>query len=783
MLRNHFNIAIRNAIRHKGFALINIAGLSIGLICSFFILMWITDELSYNRFHKDGNRIFQVWRHMITEGQIDTWPSLGQPVAETIGKEYPEIENITFIDLDKQFIVTIGNNNIRQNGGYVSPTFFEIFTFPFIRGDSQNALKDVNSVVITERLATSLFGKEWQQGDDIIGRSITIDHRKDFTITGVLKNIPENSSLQFDVLLPTRDLTDRLKIAESWYFMTFDVYAKVHESSSLKALNEKVYDHFIRHNQGKGTQLFFQPFEDVYLHSTYKDGQLVGGRIEYIRIFSIVAVFLILIACINFMNLATARSSRRAREIGVRKVVGAKRGSLIMQFIVESMAMTVLSFLIALGFFFMLLPAFNELTGKTLTFSDLNLPGILAIVAVVGIISGSYPALYLSSFNPISALRSKLSQHSGNSIFRKGLVIFQFTLSVIMIIATAGVFLQLGHMRTLNLGMNREGLVFFPREGALAERYDLVAQQLLNSPGIASVTASGQDPLNVSNNTTSVNWPGKPADNQLIFYIINANYHYIETMGMGLIEGRDFSKEHPDSNNFLVNEEAAKLMGGNVVGKNISVYGDNGNIVGIVKNFSMNSLYSPIEPTIIRFDPPRSGRIYVRTEAGQIQEALGSLEAVCKQFNPGFPFEYTFMDQLFEKTYRSESIMGKLSNLFAFISVFISCLGLLGLIAFSVEQRTKEVGIRKVLGASVTSIATLLSSEFVKLVLIGIVIAIPVAAYFMNEWLQHFSSRINMPIWLYALPGVIALLLAIATISIQSIRAALRNPVNTLRSE
>lgn len=783
MLRNYLTIALRNALRQKGFAFINIAGLSIGLVCSFFILLWITDELRYDRFHKDGDRIFQVWRHMITDGQINTWTSLGQPVAETILAEYPEVEEITWSMLSQQFVITTGENSYRQNGGYASPAFFRIFSFPFLKGDPNKALRDVNSIVITDRVARTLFGENWQSRDDVIGKSITIDHRKDFTLAGVVADLPENSSIQFDVLLPARDFTDRLGIADDWYYMCFSIHARLHNAAALREMNIKVYEHFSRHNQGKGTKLFLQPFEDVYLHSTYKDGQLVGGRIDYIHIFSVVAVFLLLIACINFMNLATARSSRRAREIGVRKVVGAQRRMLIFQFMAESVAMAFVSFILALSLVFLLLPVFNDLTGKHLTLSDLNISGMLAISAVVGILSGSYPALYMSAFNPVAALRSALRQRAGNLTFRKGLVIFQFAISVMMIVATVGVILQLDHIRTLNLGLKREGLVFVPREGALGERVDVVSQELLNRAGVASVTVSGQDPLNIGNNTTAVGWQGKAPDSSPIFFIVNAGYDYVETMGMALAAGRDFSRAHADSTNYLVNEEAAQLMGGNVVGKTIKVYGIEGEIVGVLKNFSMNSLYSAVEPTVIRFDPPKCGRLYVRTKPGQIPEALASMKSVCEQFNPGYPFEYTFLDQVFEQTYRSETIMGKLANIFAVISVFISLLGLLGLTAFTVEQRTKEVGIRKVLGASVAGIAALLSKEFVKLVLIGVAIALPVAAYLMSQWLQDFASRISMPWWLFALSGAAALLLAIGTISFQSIRAALTNPVDTLRSE
>lgn len=783
MLRNYINIALRSAFRQKGFAAINIAGLSIGLVCSFFILTWITDEVSYDRFHKDGNRIYQVWRHMITDSRIDTWPSHGQPVAETMKAEVPEVEEITWSMLSQQFVLTNGENSFRQSGGYASPAFLKIFSFPLIKGDPDEALQDVSSIVITDRLARTLFGQDWQLRDDVIGKSITIDHRKEFTITGVLNDIPTNSSLQFDVLLPTKDFTDRLGIADAWYYMCFHVHAKLHEGSSPEQVDAKIADLFVKHDEGEGTTLFLKPFEDVYLYSTYKDGQLVGGRIDYVRIFSVVAVFTLLLACINFMNLATARSSRRAREIGVRKVVGAPRRALIMQFIAESVGMTVVSLVLALAIFFVLLPAFNSLTGKQLALDDLNLWGTVAITAIVGILSGSYPALYLSSFNPVVALKSSFKQRAGNVTFRKGLVVFQFAISVTIIVATIGVFLQLEHIRTSNLGMDRGGLIFVQREGVLKDRLDMITVELLKRPGISGVTISGQDPLNVRNNTTSVGWLGKQPNSNPIFFIVNAGYDYVSTMDMKMAEGRDFSRSHYDSSNYLVNEVSAQLMGGDVVGKKIKVYGDEGTIVGVVKNFSMNSLYSAVSPTVIRFAPKSSSRLYVRANAGETSEALASLKTVCEQFNPGYPFEYQFLDQVFEQTYRSEVVMGKLANIFAGISIVISCLGLLGLAAFTVEQRMKEVGIRKVLGASAAGIATLLSQDFVKLVLFGVLIALPLAGYFMSQWLQDFASRIDMPWWLFAVAGVSALLVAIATVSFQSVKAAMANPVETLKRE
>jgi predicted permease len=787
MFRNYFKITQRNILRHKGYAAINVAGLSIGLACSFFILLWVTNETSYDRFHENGDQIYQVWRQLATGGQIYTWNSLSKPVAETMEAEYPEVLEAVTTRYPQQFVVTTDDRSYRETGTHVGAGFFRLFSFPFLQGNPETALQGVTSVVITDRTARKLFGEDWQTRGDVLGRSLTIDHLKEFTITGVVRDVPVNSTIQFDLLLPIQEFFDRDERFEGWWYTAFPIYVKLQKGTSLDAFNAKVSNLFSRHNWRADTQIFLQAFEDVHLHSVYKDGQLVGGRIEYIRIFLAVALFLLLIACINFMNLATARASQRAREIGVRKAIGAHQRALMSQFMTESMAMAFVAFLLALALVLALMPAFNELTGKHLTVGDLNgsfLLGILGISLIVGVVSGSYPALYLSSFNPVAALRGTFRQRSSTVTLRKGLVVFQFALSVLLIVSTVAVYLQLDYIRTRNLGLERENLLFVAQEGALEDRFEAVAPELLKQPGIASVTASSRNPLDIGVNTTGVNWEGKDPGNTQLFYIINANYDFVKTMQMELAAGRDFSRAFgADSMNYLVNEETARVIGGHVLGEPLQVYDLKGQIVGVIKNFSMNSLYSPIEPAIIRLAPEETKYLFVRTEPGRTQEALAGLESVYKRFNPGYPFEYTFLDQEFEQTYRREAVMGTLANMFAVIALFISCLGLFGLTSFTVEQRTKEVGVRKVLGASITSITTLLSQDFVKLLLWADLIAWPVAWFAIHRWLQNFAYRIDIGWWMFALSGGLALLIALLTVGTQAIKAALANPVEALRYE
>jgi predicted permease len=784
MLANYFKVAFRSLLRKKAYSGINILGLSIGLACSFFILLWVMDETSYDKFHDNGKQLYQVMRHMTTGGQTYTMNSLPRGIADEMEREFPEVEETVITYFDQELVLTNGDKNYREKGGYVGETFFQMFSFPFIYGNAETAMRGLTSAVITEKAARKIFGEDWHRA---VGRTISVDHNKEFTITGVVRDVPENSSIQFDILLPVEEYFARNTGKAHWYYMAYGIYAKLHEGTSLQAFNKKFGDIFNRHAKADDHQIFLQSFEDVYLHSFYRDGKLQGGRIEYVRIFTGVAIFILLIACINFMNLATARSSQRAKEIGVRKVIGAQKQSLVTQFISESVGMSFIAFLLAIGIVVTLLPAFNTLTGKQFTFANLNetfLFRIAGIALIVGLVSGSYPALYLSSFKPVAVLRGTFRQ--GSSVIgdlRKGLVVFQFALSVLLIVSTVVVYLQLDYMRTKDLGLARENLLFVAREGAFVNRYDAVAKELAMQPGVASVTASGQNPLEVSNNTLGVTWDGKPQDNKQLFYVINAHYDFAKTMKMELIAGRDFSGIYADSMAYLINEETAKMIGGDVLGKILKVYGEEGPIVGVVKNFSMNSLYSPIEPVVIRLYLPWAGNLFVRAKQGETQIAIESLTKVSQKFNPGYPLTYTFLDQQFEMRYRSEEVTGKLVNVFAVIALFISCLGLLGLTSFMVQQRTKELGVRRVLGASVSGIVVMLSKDFLKFVFIGFLIATPVTWYMTNRWLQNFADRVEVSVVVFLLAGLAVLLMAVATVSWQSLKAAFANPVDCLKNE
>ena len=542
----------------------------------------------------------------------------------------------------------------------------------------------------------------------------------------------------------------------------------------------------MRHYDAEEIEVFLKPIEDTYLYSEYENGQLVGGRIDYVRMFAVIALFLLLIAAFNFTNLATARSAKRAREIGVRKATGAHKRSLVAQFLGESMLFAYLALFFALVLVFSLLPVFNVLTGKEISPGDISWTFILggfAIATIVGLVAGTYPAFYLSSFDPIETLRGHVRQKSEVTYLRRGLVVMQFALSVLLIVATIAVYLQVRFIQEQDIGLDRENVIRMAREGALISQFESVRQELLQLPGIAQVSSSNSSPLDIGSSTGDVSWPGSDPNSENEYYVIDVTHEFPETMKMELVEGRFFSREFgADSTRYMVNEEMAAMMGGDVVGTVISFWETTGPIVGVVKNFDMNSIYSPVEPVILRLEND-TAIMYVRTLPGQTREALASLEQVVTAFNPEFPFDYRFLDQEFEETYRSEVVMGQLALVFSIIAIFISCLGLFGLVSYTVTQRTKEVGVRKVLGASVTSLVGLLTSEVTRLVALGIAVAMPVSFWLVHEWLHAFEAHINLGPGIFIGAGVLAISIAWLTVSFQAIRAATADPVRALRYE
>jgi predicted permease len=784
MFRNYIKIAWRNIAKSKTFSFINVLGLALGMTSSLLILLWVQDERSINQFHEKGSRIYQVLENQQWTGNdISTTTATPGPLATALKAEIPEIERTVKMTWEEEKLLAVGDKSYKEKGRYASVDLFQIFSFPLVQGKPETALASPNAIVLSEKAAMKFFGKT-----DVVGRSIRVDNQEDHQITAVVKDVPETSSLQFDYVLPEEPFEKKNDWLTKWDNNGIRTFVLLAENADVTAVNAKILNFIRKHNKDvTTTTTFLFPYQDYYLHSKFTNGKPDGGRIEYVRLFTIVAIFLMVIACINFMNLATARSAKRAKEVGIRKVVGAERSYLVGQFVGEAVLMALMSIVIAVLLTQLLLPAFNTLTEKHIAIQYGNPVywlTLLGLALLTGVVAGSYPALFLSSLQPVKVLKGSLRFKAGAVFLRQGLVVFQFALSLLLIIGTLIAGRQVDFIRTKNLGLDRENVVYMSLEGDLPKRFESFRAELLRSPGIQSVSSSGNDPMAIGNSTIGVEWKGKAENDKTLFTQMTVSYDFLKTMKIKLLNGREFSKSIvTDSTNYIVNEEAARRMGmKEPVGQDLKFWGKSGKIVGLIKNFHLNSLRVAIEPLILRLDSTNY-TLLVRTYPGQTERALKSMERLAKQFNPAYPFAYRFADESFREQYKSETLVGKLANYFAVIAIFIACLGLFGLAMFTAEQRTKEIGVRKVLGASVPSIVALLSKDFLKLVLIAIIIASPLAWWAMHNWLSDFAYRVDIEWWVFALAGLVAVAIAQLTVSFQSIKAALMDPVKSLRSE
>ncbi|GAB3270265.1 ABC transporter permease [Larkinella harenae] len=793
MLRNYLKIAWRNIAHNKSFSAINILGLALGMACSLLIGLWIQDEFSVDAYHVNGPQLYNVMERQFFDGKVEAGPGTPGLLAEELKKDFPEIKYAASLSWEEEQTFAVGANINKEKGRAAGADWFRMYSIPLLAGSAETALNAPNHIAISRKLADNYFGSP----QAALGKSIRINNRTDYQV-GAVFELPANSSETYDYLLTWQDMLNRNPWLKDWGNSVPQTRIMLQtdrngESADAARLEAKMKSFLKSRNPGmqaKGfdIQLFLHPYQDAYLYSNFKNGYQDGGRIEYVRLFGIVAVFILLIACINFMNLATARSVKRAREVGVRKVVGAGRSWLIGQFIGEALVLTTVALLIALVAVWLLLPTFNALTEKHIVFQFTNASFwilLIGMTLVTGLIAGSYPALFLSSLDPVRVLKGTVRFGAGARMFRQGLVIFQFALSMLLIIGTIIVYRQINYIQTKNLGFDRDGMVYVSSEGELTNKYETFKQELLRRPGIASVTYMDGTPTNGFGSTSNVQWPGKDPTNGVQFQFSTVDYDFTKTLKVK-VSGRDFSRDFgADSLNLLINETAARRIGyRDPVGKPLTLWGKTGTIVGVIADYHQSSMHTAIEPFIAKLGQGADHKmIVVRMLPGQTKLAMESLEKLVRQLNPNFPFQYHFADEAFQALYRSETVVGTLANYFAFLAIFISCLGLFGLAAFMAEQRTKEIGVRKVLGASVPSIVGLLSQDFLKLVLVAILIASPVAWYAMSRWLQTYVYKIGMEWWVFGLAGLLAIGVALLTISFQSIKAALMNPVKSLRSE
>lgn len=789
MIRNYFKTAWRNLVRNKLFSAINILGLGLGMACSLLIMLWVQDERSVDSFHVNGKQLFQVYERRYFDGKIEADFPTQALLAQELKRVIPEIAYSSSLEWNTTNTFEANKKINKMSGSFAGADFFTMFSYPLLQGTAQTALASLNGISISRRMAKIFFGSPEQA----VGKTIRYENSDNFTVTAVFEDLPANSSQQFDFLRSWKAFEkENADWINNWGNTDAPTYIQLRAGARPTEVETKIKDFVYRyHEKSKGfrVELGLLPYSDKYLHSTFKNRLIVGGRIEYVRLFSVVAIFILLIACINFMNLATARSAKRAKEVGVRKVVGAARINLVIQFMGEAMLLTLLSIVVAILFVTLMLPLFNNLTGKKLSL-PLAKPvfwmALFGLLTFSGFVAGSYPALFLSSLNPIRVLKGNLKFNWKAWFFRQGLVIFQFSLSIFLIVSMIVIYRQLNFIQTKNLGFDRTNLLYIPLEGELSQKYNLFKENASKIPGVLSISKIRQPPTTLFTHSGDIKWIGKDPNVVTSFVITDVGYDFVKTMSLKFAEGRDFSKDFgTDSTGFILNETAVKKIGyKQPVGKTLWWGDHQGQIVGIVRDFHFASLHQAIEPLIIRLHESRqSGTMLVRLEAGKTKQGLANLQNLCRQINPNFPFSYQFSDEEFSKLYKSEQIVSELSNYFAFMAIFISCLGLFGLATFSAERRTKEIGVRKVLGASIPAIISLLSANFLKPVAFAMFIAFPISWFAMNRWLSDYSYKINIEWSIFAVAGFMTIGIALLTVSYQSIAAALMNPVKSLRTE
>lgn len=788
MLRNYFIIAFRNIQKNAVYSFINIGGLAIGITCSLLIMLWVNDELTFDHFNKNKDRLAQVFLNNPGDNGIITQRSVSLPIAEYLKSNEPGIKYVAPTDWGSNHLLVHGEQRLIQEGLFAGEDFLKMFSFDLIQGTSELALKEPNSIVLTESLAQSLFGTT-----DAMGKSIQLDNTQELVVTGVVKDVPTNSSIQFQYLLPFSlfiNTQQWVRNAQTqWGNNSFQMYVQLADNVSKNEVEERVRKIVQQHDEeSRETEVIFHSMTDWRLFSQFKNGRPAGGGIENVRMFSIIAIAILLIACINFMNLATARSERRAREVGIRKAVGSRRKELIVQFIGESMLVAFLAFILAVCLTEAMLPLYNNLVDKKLFIdytSSVFWLASLSVVVGTGVIAGSYPAFYLSSFNAATVLKGKSQSGRGGSLPRKILVTLQFGFSIFLIIGTIAFNSQIELGKSRDLGYDQENMLIIENNGDIAQNYQIIKNELLQQNLASSVTKSNSPITAIYSYMGNVNWPGKTENQRAAMATVATEYDYTKTMGIKLLDGRDFDIAHHDSLSMLLNKAAVDYMGlKEPVGSQIEWNERQYTIVGVTENVLMSGVYTPVDPMMIIFDPQWFSDMTVRLPATQnMSESIAKIETVFRKHNPAYPFTYRFADVEFGRKFVRLELISNVANTFAVLAIIISCLGLFGLAAFTAEQRTKEIGIRKVMGASVSGVVMLLTKDFARLVIVSFVLTSPIAWWAMDSWLSRFTYRIELQWWMLGIAGGLAMLLAVVTVSSQAFKAAVNNPANSLRSE
>ncbi|MFC3881747.1 ABC transporter permease [Algoriphagus namhaensis] len=786
MLKNYLKIAWRNINRSKGYAFINIAGLGIGMAASILILIWVQFELSVDRFHENSDRVYAVWRNAEMQGEIFTWDYTPAPYAPTLIDQYPEVEEVARITEWDPQLLTVGESSFYEESTFTDPGFFKMFSFEAIEGDPVQALEEPESIVLTESVARKLFGDE-----SAMGKTVTVEKQMDLEVKAIIKDLPENTSFPFTAFFSMKKLDQMGWLGDFWGNNSMRTFAMLKEGSSLENFNEKFKGFTAKNSEYDDISDFLFPFEDLHLYSKFENGQSVGGKIELIQMFGIVSILVLFIAGINFVNLSTAQSDRRSKEVGIRKIAGAGKGMLIGQFLAESTLIAISAYLFAILLVSLLFPWFKDLLGQDLAnpFTQPFFWGIsILYVLVIGVLAGSYPAFLMSAYRPAIALKTKMDSRRGFGVKpREVLVVFQFAVVVILISSVWIVRDQMNFVQNRDLGLNKDNLIFHPVTQSIRNNKAALRNELLALPAVSSVSYTFSPLTEIYSDTNEMKWQGKDEDFKPSISRMGTDAALVETAGLELIAGRDIDiyTYASDSLSVLINETTAQIMGfDDPIGQIIQDDGYEFTVVGMVKDFIMDSPFDEVKPIVV-IGPERDlNFIHIRVSEGEnLKNALASMESIFSKFNPDAPFEYQFVDEQHAQKFKAQERTALLTSIFTGIAVVISCMGLFGLATFIAELRKKEISVRKVMGATVSSLVALISSEFTRLVIISVVIGIPVTWYFMSDWLNTFAYRTTLNWSVFLWTGGLTLLIALLTVSSQAIKAALVNPAKTLKSE
>ncbi|CAL1518428.1 hypothetical protein MMC2321_02171 [Chitinophaga sp. MM2321] len=774
-------MAWRSLAKNKIAAVINIGGLSVGLATSIIIMLVVMDELSFDKFNVNLKDICILMKHHALAGETSTGRTMPGPLAASLRSEIPELKYVVRTSQRSRELIGAGDKSLYQNGIYAEPDYFNMMTFPALEGDPVAALRDPGAVVLTESTAKRLFGTENAMGKMLLRNNVT-----SLKVGAVIRDIPQNSYTRFDMVLPFTLYERENNWLNKWDDNRIFTWIQMSPNANLAVLNEKLKKFFIEKQEEKNITLFAYPLADLRLHGRFRNGHENGGSIETVRILSFIGLFVLLIACINFMNLATARSERRAREVGVRKVMGASRRRLIFQFLSEAMLLSLVAMIIGFLLAWISLPAAMQLIGKTFSPSFFNWQVILLVVGMglfTGLVAGSYPAFFLSNFQPVKVLKRLQSGGKGDSLLRKGLVTFQFIISIFLIIVTIVTIKQIHYVEQRPMGYDQENLVEIQADGDMRDKFDIVKNYLQEIPGVTSVSAGSDDLVSFGSGMNGLEWPGKTPDQDFGITVANVQYNWVKTVGFKLVEGRDFSPAYgADDSACLINQTAVKKMGlkAPIVGTRL---GDR-TVIGVLQDFVFNNPASAPQPMIVNLQKKDMSHFFVRiVNNGNWQECIARMEEVVKKNNPGFPFVFHFTKDEYQKSFEDFRAVGQMANVFGGMAIFISCLGLFGLSAFLAERRNKEVSIRKVFGASLGSLWFSLSKDFLKPVFIAFLFAAPLAGWVMQKMLLKMDYHIQLSWWMFVAGGVLAIVVAVLTISFHGMKTALANPVKSLRAE